>query len=67
MIYSGHRGCLAGRIVLQGRAKEKRTPSGSDYVYENKKKRVVLLQTIIFYTSTVYIVRYNDKSFIGRW
>jgi hypothetical protein len=39
MIYSGHRGCLAGRTVLEGRAKEKRTPQGSDYVRKQKKKK----------------------------
>jgi len=41
MIYSGHLGCLAGQIILQGHAEKKRTLPGSDYAAENKKKRAV--------------------------
>lgn len=41
MIYSGHRGCLAGQIISQGQAEKKRTLPGSDYAAEDKKKRAV--------------------------
>lgn len=42
VIYSGHRGCLAGQIVSQGLSRrKKRTLTGVRITSENKKKRVV--------------------------
>lgn len=40
MIYSGHRGCLAGQIILQGHS-EKKEPCGVRITAENKKKKAV--------------------------
>lgn len=37
MIYTGHRGCLAGQIVLQGYVLG-RPCGGSDYVLKTKSK-----------------------------
>jgi len=65
MIYSGHRGCLAGQIILQGHT-EKKNPAGFRLRLKTKRKRPLKLnnrQTIRLAPGdnlAIHFIGFND-------